>query len=33
VVETIELTWPSGVRQIVKNVEADQILAITESTP
>jgi len=33
VVETIELTWPSGVRQIVKNVKADQILAITESTP
>jgi hypothetical protein len=31
VVETIELTWPSGIKQILKNVKADQILTVTES--
>jgi enediyne biosynthesis protein E4 len=31
VVDTIELTWPSGIRQILKNVKADQILTVTES--
>jgi hypothetical protein len=30
VVETIELTWPSGIRQVLKNVKADQILTVTE---
>jgi hypothetical protein len=33
VVETIELTWPSGIKQVLKNVKADQILTITESAP
>jgi hypothetical protein len=31
VIESIELTWPSGIRQILKNVKADQILTVTES--
>jgi hypothetical protein len=31
VVETIELTWPSGIRQILKNVKPDQILTVIES--
>jgi enediyne biosynthesis protein E4 len=30
-VETIELTWPSGIKQVLKNVKADQILTVTES--
>jgi enediyne biosynthesis protein E4 len=30
IVESIELTWPSGIRQILKNVKADQILNVTE---
>lgn len=29
-VDKIELTWPSGVRQMLTNVKADQILTITE---
>jgi enediyne biosynthesis protein E4 len=33
VVESIELRWPSGVRQVLKNVKADQILTVTESAP
>ncbi len=33
VVETIALTWPSGVKQVLKNVKADQILTVTESAP
>jgi enediyne biosynthesis protein E4 len=33
VIESIELTWPSGIRQILKNVKADQILTVTESAP
>jgi hypothetical protein len=33
VVDTIELTWPSGIKQVLKNVKADQILTVTESTP
>src|ERR1035437_477670 len=33
VIDTIELTWPSGVKQILKNVKADQILTVIESTP
>ncbi len=31
VVETIALTWPSGIKQVLKNVKADQILTVTES--
>jgi hypothetical protein len=30
--QTIEIRWPSGIRQILKNVAADQILQIDEST-
>ena len=33
VVETIELTWPSGIKQVLRNVKADQILTVTESAP
>jgi enediyne biosynthesis protein E4 len=33
VVDTIELTWPSGIKQVLKNVKADQILTVTESAP
>ena len=33
VIETIELTWPSGIRQVLKKVKADQILTVTESAP
>jgi hypothetical protein len=31
VVDSIELAWPSGVKQVLKNVKADQILTVTES--
>ncbi|MGO9086947.1 MAG: CRTAC1 family protein [Candidatus Sulfotelmatobacter sp.] len=31
VIETIELTWPSGIKQVLKKVKADQILTVTES--
>jgi hypothetical protein len=31
VVDTMELTWPSGIKQVLKNVKADQILTVTES--
>ena len=31
IVEAIELTWPSGIKQVLKNVKADQILTVTES--
>jgi enediyne biosynthesis protein E4 len=31
VVKSIELTWPSGIKQILKNIKADQILTVTES--
>ena len=30
VVDTIELTWPSGIKQVLKNVNADQVLTVTE---
>jgi hypothetical protein len=30
-VDTIELTWPSGNKQTLKNVKADQVLTVTES--
>jgi hypothetical protein len=31
VIERIELTWPTGVRQVLTKVKADQVLTITES--
>ncbi len=31
IVDAIELTWPSGVRQVLKNIKADQILTVTEN--
>jgi len=31
VVDSIELTWPSGIRQVLKGVKADQILTVTEA--
>jgi hypothetical protein len=33
VIETIELTWASGIKQVLKNIKADQILTVTESAP
>jgi enediyne biosynthesis protein E4 len=33
VVDSIELTWPSGIKQLLKNVKADQILTVKESAP
>jgi hypothetical protein len=27
----IELTWPSGIKQVLKNVKADQILTVKEN--
>jgi len=30
-VDSIELTWPSGIKQVVKGVKADQVLTVTES--
>ncbi len=30
-IQEIELTWPSGIRQVLKNVKADQVLTVTES--
>ncbi len=32
-VDSIELTWPSGIKQVLKNVKADQILTVTETSP
>jgi hypothetical protein len=29
-IRTVEITWPSGVRQTLENVKADQILAVRE---
>ncbi|HEY6445682.1 MAG TPA: CRTAC1 family protein [Acidobacteriaceae bacterium] len=31
VIDEIELRWPSGIRQVLKNVKADQVLKVTES--
>ena len=31
VVDSIELTWPSGIKQTIKGVKADQVLTVTES--
>jgi hypothetical protein len=33
VVDKIELAWPSGIKQVLTNVKADQILTVTESAP
>jgi hypothetical protein len=33
VIDSIELTWPSGIKQVLKNVKADQIRTVTESGP
>ena len=33
VIDKIELAWPSGVKQILNNVKADQILTVTEGQP
>jgi hypothetical protein len=33
VADTIELSWPSGIKQVLKGVKADQILTVTESVP
>ena len=33
VIDTVELTWPSRTRQVLKNVKADQILTVTEGAP
>ena len=29
-IDKIELAWPSGIRQVITNVKADQILTVTE---
>jgi enediyne biosynthesis protein E4 len=31
VIDAIELAWPSGIKQVLKNVKADQILTVTEN--
>jgi hypothetical protein len=31
VVEKIELNWPSGIKQVLVNIKADQVLQVTES--
>ncbi|HTV14676.1 MAG TPA: CRTAC1 family protein [Acidobacteriaceae bacterium] len=31
-IDEIELRWPSGIRQVLKNVKADQVLTVTEAT-
>ncbi len=33
VIDSIELSWPSGIKQVLKNIKADQILSVTESAP
>ena len=32
-IDIIELTWPSGIKQVLKNVKPDQILTIKETEP
>jgi hypothetical protein len=29
-IDKIELTWPSGIKQILTNIKADQVLTVTE---
>jgi hypothetical protein len=31
VIDRIELAWPSGIKQVLANIKADQVLTITES--
>ncbi len=31
IIDQIELRWPSGIRQVLRNVKADQVLTVTES--
>ena len=31
VVDSIELTWPSGIKQVLKGIKVDQVLTVTES--
>jgi hypothetical protein len=33
VIDKIELAWPSGIKQVLTNVKADQILEVTETAP
>jgi hypothetical protein len=33
VIDSIELTWPSGIKQVLKDVKGDQILTVTERAP
>jgi enediyne biosynthesis protein E4 len=30
-IDQIEIRWPSGIRQILKEVKPDQVLTVTES--
>jgi hypothetical protein len=32
VIKRIELRWPSGIKQVLTNVKADQILTVKESS-
>jgi len=32
-IDAIELAWPSGIKQVLKNVKADQILTVKETAP
>lgn len=32
VVDRIELSWPTGIKQVLTHVKADQILTVTESS-
>jgi enediyne biosynthesis protein E4 len=33
VIDTVELTWPTGITQVLKKVKADQVLTVTEGGP
>lgn len=33
VIDKVELAWPSGIKQVLTNVKADQVLEITEKAP
>jgi hypothetical protein len=30
-IDSIEITWPSGIKQTLRNIRADQILTVKES--
>ena len=32
-IDSIELVWPSGIKQVLKDVKADQVLTVTEGAP